>query len=70
MDAQVSTAPLEQVVVSHTARSNSVESGTYDFYGESAGTLEDLSWMYDRKAVELVPRAEEEGEEGTYDMFF
>ena len=51
-----------------TARSDSVESGTYDFYGESSGTLEDLSWMYDRKAVEFVNRTDEE--EGTYDMFF
>ena len=48
-----------------TARSCSVESGTYDFYGET-GTLEDLSWMYDRKAVEF----EEPQEQGTYDMFF
>jgi len=40
------------------------EVGTYDFFGES-GSLDDLAWIYDRKAVELVGQ-----EEGTYDMFF
>ena len=34
-----------------------------DEAGET-GTLEDLAWMYDRKAAELVH------EEGSYDMFF
>ena len=85
MDAQASAALQEESAAQHpsvvvspspavgsaTERSLSVESGTYDFYGET-GTLEDLTWMYDRKAVEFVVRTEEdiEEEQGTYDMFF
>ena len=69
MDAQATAQPTASPhppAVSAAARTISAESGTYDFFGES-GALDDLTWMYDRKAVEFVPRTEEEG---TYDMFF
>ena len=41
-----------------------VDDGVYDFYGETG----DCSWMYDRKAVEVVKGQDDD--EGTYDMFF
>ena len=75
MDAQATRPSAYPVANSHASASSGPnasaedEVATYDFYGETeSGKLDDLSWMYDRKAVELVPRTEEE--EGTYDMFF
>ena len=41
-----------------------VDDGVYDFYGETG----DSSWMYDRKAVEVIKGQDDD--EGTYDMFF
>ena len=41
-----------------------VDDAVYDFYGETG----DCSWMYDRKAVEVVKGQDDD--EGIYDMFF